>query len=86
MTDSRPVGDMRDVQRSLNCCRTSIYKLMREDPEFPAPFTVLDKLTWFLDEVEDYKASRPRRIYTTVVAVLAVVSIAASSIFFAPWA
>ena len=69
---------MRDVQRSLNCCRTSIYKLMREDPEFPAPFTVLDKLTWFLDEVEDYKASRPRRIYTTVVAVLAVVSIAAS--------
>ena len=63
MTDSRPVGDMRDVQRSLNCCRTSIYKLMREDPEFPAPFAVLDKLTWFLDEVEDYKASRPRRRY-----------------------
>ncbi len=63
MTDSRPVGDMRDLQRSLKCCRTSVYKLMREDPEFPAPFTVLDKLTWFLDEVEDYKASRPRRQY-----------------------
>ncbi len=78
MTNPRPVGDMRDVQRSLNCCRTSIYKLMREDPEFPAPFAVLDKLTWFLDEIEDYKASRPRRIYTAVVAVLAVVSVAAS--------
>ncbi len=78
MTNPRPVGDMRDVQRSLNCCRTSIYKLMREDSEFPAPFTILDKLTWFLDEIEDYKASRPRRIYTAVVAVLAVVSVAAS--------
>ena len=64
MTDStRPVGDMRDVQHSLKCCRTSIYKLMREDPEFPAPFTILDKLTWFLDEVEEYKATRPRRQY-----------------------
>ncbi len=77
MTDPRPVGDMRDVQRSLNCCRTSIYKLMREDPEFPAPFTVLDKLTWFLDEVEAYKESRPRRIYAAVVVMLAVVSVAA---------
>ncbi len=77
MTDPRPVGDMRDVQRSLNCCRTSIYKLMREDPEFPAPFTVLDKLTWFVDEVEAYKESRPRRIYAAVVGMLAVVSVAA---------
>ncbi len=77
MTDPRHVGDMRDVQRSLNCCRTSIYKLMREDPEFPAPFAILDKLTWFLDEVEEYKLSRPRRIYAAVVALLAAVSFAA---------
>ena len=67
--DPRPVGD---VQRSLNCCRTSVYKLMREDPEFPAPFTILDKLTWFLDEIESYKASRPRRIYTAVIALVIV--------------
>ena len=59
----RPVGDVHDVKRSLNICRTSIYKLMREDPDFPAPFTILDKLSWFLDEVEDYKATRPRRRY-----------------------
>ncbi len=70
MLDPRPVGDMRAVQRSLNCCRTSVYKLMREDPEFPAPFTILDKLTWFLDEIESYKASRPRRIYTAVIALV----------------
>ncbi len=65
MTDSRPVGDMRAVQVSLNCCRTSVYKLMREDPEFPAPFTMppVDKLTWFLDEIETYKVTRPRRQY-----------------------
>ena len=44
MTDARPVGDMRAVQRSLNCCRTSVYKLMREDPEFPAPFTIFGKV------------------------------------------
>ncbi len=70
MTDPRPVGDMRDLQRSLKCCRTSVYKLMREDPEFPAPFKILDKLTWFLDEIEDYKASRPRRIYTAVITLV----------------
>ena len=54
---------MRAVQRSLNCCRTSVYKLMREDPDFPAPFTILDKVSFFLDEIEEYKATRPRRRY-----------------------
>ncbi len=63
MTPARPVGDMRAVQRSLNCCRTSVYKLMREDPDFPAPFTILGKLSFFLDEVEEYKSTRPRRRY-----------------------
>jgi len=63
---------------NLQLVDTHFYKLMRKDPEFPAPFTALDKLTWFLDEVEAYKESRPRRIYAAVVAVLAVVSVAAS--------
>lgn len=63
MTDSRPVGDMRDVQVSLKTCRTSVYKLMREDPDFPAPFMILGKLSFFLDEIEEWKASRPRRRY-----------------------
>ena len=68
MTSARPVGDMRAVQRSLNCCRTSVYKLLREDPDFPAPITIGTKLTWFLDEIEDYKATRPRRRYADNVA------------------
>ncbi len=80
MTSARPVGDMRAVQARLNLCRSTVEKLLRTDPDFPAPFTMppVDKLTWFLDEIETYKSTRPRRIYTTIVAVLTVVSIAAS--------
>ncbi len=78
MADSRPVGDIRDVQHDLNCCRSLVEKLLRTDPEFPAPITIGNKRQWFLDEIATYKASRPRRIYTAVVAVLAVVSVAAS--------
>ncbi len=63
MTDPRPVGDLRDVQNSLNVCRTSVYKAMREDPDFPKPFMILGKISFFLDEIEDYKSSRPRRQY-----------------------
>ena len=63
MPDSRPVGDVRDVLRSLNICRSTLYKLLRTDPDFPAPITICEKLTWFDDEVETYKASRPRRRY-----------------------
>ena len=65
MSDSRPVGDMRAVQREMNLGRTSIYKLMREDPSFPAPFTMgpVDKLTFFLDEIRTYMATQPRRQY-----------------------
>ena len=63
MTDPRPVGDVHAVKRSLNVCRTTLYKLCREDPDFPAPITIGTKLTWFLDEIEAYKATRPRRRY-----------------------
>ena len=63
MSDLRPVGDVRDVLRRLNICRTTLYKLLRTDPDFPAPITIGDKLTWFVDEVEEYKLTRPRRRY-----------------------
>ena len=62
-SDSRTLGDIHDGQRVLNVCRTVVEKLLREDPEFPAPITILSKRQWFLDEVEDYKVSRPRRRY-----------------------
>ena len=63
MTDPRTLGDMRAVMVALNIGRTSVYKLLHNDPEFPAPITIGSKLTWFLDEVETYKETRQRRQY-----------------------
>ena len=63
MTDPRPLGDIRAAMRALNCGRTSVYKLLREDPDFPAPIKIGDKLNFFLDEIEKYKVTRPRRRY-----------------------
>ena len=63
MTNPRPLGDMRSGQRELNVCRTVVEKLLRNDPDFPAPITIANKRQWFLDEIEDYKATRPRRRY-----------------------
>ncbi len=69
MTDSiRPVGDVHAVKRSLNTCRSTVEKLLRTDPEFPAPITIANKRQWFLDEIEEYKATRPRRQYADHVA------------------
>ncbi len=64
MTDSiRPVGDVHAVERSLNTCRSTVEKLLRTDPEFPAPITIANKRQWFLDEIEGYKQAQPRRRY-----------------------
>ncbi len=63
MTTPRPIGDMRAVQISLNICRTTLEKLLRTDPEFPAPITIANKRQWFLDEIEGYKQAQPRRRY-----------------------
>ncbi len=69
MADSiRPVGDVHAVKRSLNTCRSTVEKLLRTDPEFPAPITIANKRQWFLDEIEEYKATRPRRQYADHVA------------------
>ncbi len=63
MTDSRQLGDMRAVMRALNSCRTSVYKKLHNDPDFPAPIQIGGKVQFFMDEVEAYKESRPRRRY-----------------------
>ena len=76
---TRPVGDIKAVIISLNGCRTTVEKLLRTDPTFPAPWMLLNKRQWFMDEVEAYKQAQPRRVYAAVVAVLAMVSITALS-------
>ena len=69
--------DTRGVCRAMNCGRWKIWKLCLEDPDFPNPRDIAGKNQWFASEIEEYKRSRPRRIYTAVVAVLAVVAVAA---------
>ena len=64
MTDPRPVGDVHAVERSLNICRSTVEKLLRTDPDFPAPITIANKRQWFMDEIEGYKQAQPRRRYT----------------------
>ncbi len=64
MSESRQLGGIGAVMAALNVkSRSSIYKKLHNDPDFPAPIQVIDKLEWFMDEIETYKESRPRRQY-----------------------
>ena len=62
---------------ALNCSRWKLWDLCRNDPEFPKPREIAGKNQWFAEEIENYKVTRPCRIYAAVVAVLAVASVAA---------
>ena len=59
----REICHMRDVQRAMKCGRWKIYDLSKNDPEFPRPRLIAGKLSWFVDEIELFKESRPRRQY-----------------------
>ena len=61
---SRRVGHVPDVLEALGIKRSSLYKLMKNDAAFPAPVLIGGRLTFFLDEIEAYKVTRPRRQYT----------------------
>ena len=74
---ANPLYDTKAVMRALNCSRWKVWDLCRNDPEFPNPRDVAGKDQWTQEEIEKYKASRPRRVYAAVVAILAVVSAAA---------
>ena len=69
--------DTNATMRALNCSRWKTWDLCRNDPDFPNPRDIAGKNQWFAEEIEEYKKTRPRRIYAAVVAVLAVVSVAA---------
>ena len=76
---SNPLYDTKATTRALNCSRWKLWDLCRNDPDFPKPRDIAGKNQWFGKEIEAYKESRPRRIYATAVAVMAVVCIAALS-------
>ncbi len=76
-TTPNPLYDTNATLAALNCSRWKLWDLCRNDPEFPKPRDIAGKNSWFAEEIEAYKKSRPCRIYAAVVAVLAVVSVAA---------
>ena len=78
-TTENPLYDTNAVLRALNCSRWKLWKMCRDDPDFPNPRDIAGKNQWFGKEIEAYKESRPQRIYATAVAVLAVVGCAALS-------
>ena len=64
MFEPRPLGDIKQVLEALNeKSRSSIYRRLTEDPDFPLPTQSGKKLQWFMDEIQDYKSTRPRRQY-----------------------
>jgi hypothetical protein len=46
--------------------RSTIYRDMEKNPDFPRPFSDGYRLQWFADELYDYIASRPRRQYAAL--------------------
>ena len=76
-TTEHPLYDTAATMRALNCSRWKVWNLCQNDPDFPNPRDIAGKNQWTQQEIEDYKLSRPRRIYAAVVALLAVVSVAA---------
>ena len=77
-TTENPLLDTRGVMRALNCGRWKVWNLCKNDPDFPNPRDIAGKNQWFQEEIEKYKESRPRRVYATVIAILAVVGVAAA--------
>ena len=68
------------VRKALgNCSHWKVWDLCKNDPDFPKPRMIAGKRSWFKAEIKDYIESRPRRVYTAVVAFLAVVGVAALS-------
>ena len=56
------------TMRSLNCSRWKLWDLCRNDDEFPKPREIAGKNSWFEDEIETYKVTRPRRQYADTAA------------------
>jgi predicted DNA-binding transcriptional regulator AlpA len=62
-TTPRKIIDAPATMRSLNCSRWKLWDLCRNDDDFPKPRTIAGKRSWFVDELERYKESRPCRQY-----------------------
>ena len=61
---TREITDAIGARGLLNCGRTKLWRLCCNDPDFPRPRVIAGKNSWFVDEIEAYKESRPQRQYT----------------------
>ena len=59
----RKIIDAPATMLSLNCSRWKLWDLCRNDDDFPKPRMIAGKRSWFVDELERYKESRPCRQY-----------------------
>ena len=59
----REIGNTNDVCRTMKCGRTKVWRLEREDPDFPPARDIAGTKKWFMDEIAAYMESRPRRQY-----------------------
>ena len=66
-TPTREIADTRTTMRILNCSRWKLWDMSCNDPDFPRPRVIAGKNQWFIDELETYKESRPRRQYVAAV-------------------
>ncbi len=62
-TTPRKIIDAPATMLSLNCSRWKLWDLCRNDDDFPKPRMIAGKRSWFVDELERYKESRPCRQY-----------------------
>ncbi len=60
---TREIADTRATMRLMNCSRWKLWDLACNDPDFPRPRIIAGKNSWFVDEIEAYKESRPQRQY-----------------------
>lgn len=67
-TAPRKIIDAPATMRALNCSRWKLWDLCRNDDDFPKPRMIAGKRSWFVDELEAYKESRPCRQYADTAA------------------
>ncbi len=61
----------REVRVALgNISHWKVWDLCKRDPDFPNPRDIAGRRSWFATEIKKYIESRPRRIYTTVIALV----------------
>ena len=61
---TREITDTHGTRRLMNGSRWKLWDLSCNDPDFPRPRIIAGKNSWYVDEIEAYKESRPQRQYT----------------------